>query len=218
MLSPRMNFSLRTGNSSGTGFRCLGDDSAAAPRPRPPCDRSRTCRSACLAPILLDDDGRVGAWAQRDPPVEPERAKAKAGTRRATGGLPVRSFTPPLAGLASLTLNHASRPGRPGNRFLSAPEPAELQAGAYELRGQDQKRDACASVTTGFPPKRQSCLAETAFQEGGILARHLETPVSDIRCDAAFWQFRLPPCGGDIGLAGRSHGSPNPGRACTNVT
>ena len=53
-----------------------------------------------------------------------------------------------LADLGTLTLSHASLPGRPDGRFLLASEPTELQARAFELRGMDPDRDAYMSVAT----------------------------------------------------------------------
>ncbi len=104
-----------------------------------------------LAPILFEDDDREGARAQRSSPVEKaevsESAKAKADTKRTPDGLPVHSFTTLLSDLGTLTLNHASLPGRPDSRFLLASEPTELQARAFELLGMDPDRDAYISVT-----------------------------------------------------------------------
>ena len=104
-----------------------------------------------LAPILFEDDDREGARAQRSSPVEPARvsesARAKAADKRTPDGLPVHSLTTLLADLATLTLNHASLPGRPDSRFLLASEPTELQKRAFELLGMDPDRDAYISVT-----------------------------------------------------------------------
>ena len=104
-----------------------------------------------LAPLLFEDDDREGARAQRSSPVEKaevsESAKAKADTKRTPDGLPVHSFTTLLSDLATLTLNHASIPGRPDSRFLLASEPTELQARAFALLGMDTDRDAYISVT-----------------------------------------------------------------------
>ena len=104
-----------------------------------------------LAPILFEDDDREGARARRSSPVEKaevsESAKAKADTKRTPDGLPVHSFTTLLSDLGTLTLNHASIPGRPDSRFLLASEPTELQARAFELLGMDPDRDAYISVT-----------------------------------------------------------------------
>ncbi len=104
-----------------------------------------------LAPILFEDDDREGARARRSSPVEPAKvsdsAKAKADTRRTPDGLPVHSFTTLLSDLGTLTLNHASLPGRSDSRFLLASEPTELQAKAFALLGMDPDRDACISVT-----------------------------------------------------------------------
>ena len=76
-----------------------------------------------------------------------ERAKAKADTKLTPDGLPVHSFTTLFADLGTLTLNHASIPGRPDSRFLLASEPTKLQARAFELLGMDPDRDAYISVT-----------------------------------------------------------------------
>ena len=104
-----------------------------------------------LPPILFKDDVREGARAQRSSPVEPARisesAKAKAADKRTPGGLPVHSLTTLLADLGTLTLNHASLPGRPDSRSLLASEPTGLQAGAFELLGMDPDQDAYISVT-----------------------------------------------------------------------
>ena len=61
--------------------------------------------------------------------------------------LPIHSFTTLLADLGTLTLGHASLPGRPDSRFLLASEPTELQARAFELLGMDPDRDAYINVT-----------------------------------------------------------------------
>ena len=104
-----------------------------------------------LAPLLFQDDDPEGARAQRSSPVEPakvsESAKAKADTKLTPDGLPVHSFTTLLSDLGTLTLNHASLPGRPDSRFLLASEPTELQARAFDLLGMDPDRDAYISVT-----------------------------------------------------------------------
>lgn len=95
------------------------------------------------APILFEDDDREGAWAQRSSPVEPARVSernAKAADKRTPDGRPVHSLT-------TLTLNHASLPGRPDSRFLLASEPTELQERAFELLGMDPDRDTYISVT-----------------------------------------------------------------------
>ena len=104
-----------------------------------------------LAPILFEDDDREGARTQRSSPMEPARvsesAKAKADTKRTPDGPPVHSFRTLLADLGTLTLNHASLPGRPDSRFLLASEPTELQERAFELLGMDPDRGDCISVT-----------------------------------------------------------------------
>ena len=104
-----------------------------------------------LAPILFEDDHREAARAQRSSPVEPaevsDGAKGKADTKRTQDGLPVHSFSTLLADLGTLTLNHASLPGRPDSRFLLASEPTGLQARALELLGMDPNPDAYISVT-----------------------------------------------------------------------
>ncbi len=103
-----------------------------------------------LAPILFEDDDCEAARARRSSPVEPAKvsdsAKAKADTRRTPDGLPVHSFTTLLSDLGTLTLNHASLPGRSDSRFLLASEPTELQAKAFALLGMDPDRDAYISV------------------------------------------------------------------------
>ncbi len=83
-----------------------------------------------------------------------ERAKAKAADKRTPDGLPAHSFGLPahsfttrLADLGTLTLNHASLPGRPDSRFLLASEPTEFQERAFELLGMCPDRDDCISVT-----------------------------------------------------------------------
>ena len=84
-----------------------------------------------LAPILFEDDDREGARARRNSPVEParvsERTKARAADKRTPDGLPDHGFTTLFADLGTLTLNHASPPGRPDSRFVLASEPTELQ-------------------------------------------------------------------------------------------
>ena len=74
-------------------------------------------------------------------------AKGKPDTRRTQDGLPVHSFSTLLADLGTLTLNHASLPGRPDSRFLLASEPTVLQAMAVELLGMDPNQDAYICVT-----------------------------------------------------------------------
>ena len=105
----------------------------------------------CLAPILFEDDEREAARAQRTSPVEPaevsDGAKGKADTKRTPDGLPVHSFSTLLADLGTLTLNHASLPGRPDSRFLLVSEPTDLQAPAFDLLGMDPNQDAYISVT-----------------------------------------------------------------------
>ncbi|MYI68993.1 MAG: hypothetical protein F4103_09745 [Boseongicola sp. SB0673_bin_14] len=76
-----------------------------------------------------------------------ESAKAKAADKRTPDGRPAHSLTMLLADLGTLTLNHASLPGRPDSRFLLASEPTRLQARAFELLGMDPDRDDCISVT-----------------------------------------------------------------------
>ena len=105
-----------------------------------------------LAPLLFEDDDREGARAQRNSPVEPAKvsqsARAKADTKLTPDRLPVHSFTTLLADLGTLTLNHASLPGRPDSRFMLTSEPTKLQARAFELLGMDPDQDAYISVTT----------------------------------------------------------------------
>ena len=104
-----------------------------------------------LAPILFEDDDREAARAQRSSPVEPAAvsgsARGKADTRRTPDGLPVHSFSTLLADLGTLTLNHASLPGRPDSRFLLASDPTALQARAFELLDIEPNQDAYISVT-----------------------------------------------------------------------
>ena len=122
-----------------------------------------TCSFACLR--VTGSGTCAGAWrrccsrtttaggarAQRSSPVEPARvsesAKAKAADKRTPDGRPAHSLTMLLADLGTLTLNHASLPGRPDSRFLLASEPTELQKRAFELLGMDPDRDAYISVT-----------------------------------------------------------------------
>ena len=73
--------------------------------------------------------------------------EGKAADKRTPDGLPVHSLTTLLADLGTLTLNHASLPGRPDSRFLLASEPTELQERAFELLGMDPDRDDCISAT-----------------------------------------------------------------------
>ncbi len=90
-----------------------------------------------LAPMLSGDGDRGAARARRNSPVEParvpERAEAKADTKRAPDGLPAHSLRAPRADLGTLTLNDASLPGRPDSRFRIASEPTGLQAKAFGL-------------------------------------------------------------------------------------
>ena len=65
---------------------------------------------------------------------------SQSGARR---GFRFRSLP---AELGTLTLDQACLPARPDSRFLLASEPTELQARAFDLRGMDPNRDACATT------------------------------------------------------------------------
>ncbi len=97
-----------------------------------------------LAPMLSGDDGRAGARAQRNSPVEragvSARAKARADTRRAPGGLPVHSLRTLPGDLGTLTLNGATRPGGPDHAFPLLATPTELQRRAFRLLEIDPAR------------------------------------------------------------------------------
>ena len=210
MLSPRLNFFLRAGNSSGTGFCCFGDDSVAALRPRPLSDRLRTCRSACLAPYggfrrscperpIVRPCGGFRAWLRVLAEPEPVEHEARVPVQ-----VPARR--PRLAD-AEPSLS---------SRKAGQPVPASLGADRTAGKG---VRPAGNGPGSRCVRERDNLIpAETAFPVGEVPAKHLETSVSDIRCDAESWQFGLPLCGGDIGPAGRSRGSPNTGRACASAT
>ena len=98
-----------------------------------------------LAPILLEDDDREGARAQRSSPAEKaevsESAKAKADTKRTPDGMPVHSFTTLLADLATLKLNEVTLPGSPDHAFPLTAQPTELQRLAFELLQIDPAQD-----------------------------------------------------------------------------
>ncbi len=94
-----------------------------------------------LAPMLSGDGDRGAARARRNSPVEParvpERAEAKADTKRAPDGLPAHSLRTLPGGPGTLTLNDASLPGPPDSRLRIASEPTGLQAKAFGLLGMD---------------------------------------------------------------------------------
>ena len=76
-----------------------------------------------LAPLLFDDDD----------PAAAEAARAKAGSKRAPGGLPVHSFQTLLADLATLTRNRVG-PAVPGAMTADTlARPTPLQAKAFDL-------------------------------------------------------------------------------------
>ena len=147
--------------------RLQGVDPRACPEDAPGESRSIP-RAASRSPRR--EDGRIFSPAIRRPRTsEPEsraappncRAQAESSEirqspyvvvcpltadKRTPDGMPVHSFTTLLADIGTLTLNHASLPGRPDSRFLPAAEPAEIQRKAFELLGLDAGRDTCISV------------------------------------------------------------------------
>ena len=92
-----------------------------------------------LAPLLFDDDDPAAAEAARTSPVAPARpspsARAKAGRKRTSDGLPVHSFQTLLADLATLTRNRVqpAAEGAVAADVLASPTP--LQAEAFRLLG-----------------------------------------------------------------------------------
>ena len=90
-----------------------------------------------LAPILFEDDDKVGARARGKSPAGPakvsESAERKTATKRTADGLPAHSMTTLLADLATLTLNHVVISECPNIPFQLLAEPTPLQAKAMEL-------------------------------------------------------------------------------------
>lgn len=90
-----------------------------------------------LAPILFEDDDKVGARARRKSPAGPakvsESAERKTAAKRTADGLPAHSVTTLLADLATLTLNHVVISECPSIPFQLLAEPTPLQAKAMEL-------------------------------------------------------------------------------------
>ena len=84
-----------------------------------------------LAPLLFDDDDPTAAEAARPSPSP----RAKAGSKRTPGGLPVHSLQTLLADLATLTRNRVQpdAQGAVAADVLTSPTP--LQAEAFRLLG-----------------------------------------------------------------------------------
>jgi len=92
-----------------------------------------------LAPLLFQDDDRVGAEARRDSVVHRARrslrAETKASRKRTEDGLPVHSFRSLLAVLATLCKNHVACPSAGGAAFDQYTAPDVLQQRAFDLLG-----------------------------------------------------------------------------------
>jgi transposase len=89
------------------------------------------------APLLFEDEERREERKRRDPilPTEPSAsAKAKKSSHQTTDGLPVQSFATLLAELASRArVTYEIKSGDVKLTCQQVPEPAPLQARAYEL-------------------------------------------------------------------------------------
>ena len=104
-----------------------------------------------LAPLLLQDDDRAVARAQRDTPVESaqvsDRARRKADTKSTEEGLPGHSFDTLLGDLSTLVLNRVSLPDQNTRVITIATQPTQLQRRAFELLGVDPRRDVSITLT-----------------------------------------------------------------------
>ena len=92
-----------------------------------------------LAPLLFDDEDRVGAGAARTSVVAPARvsesARRKARRKHTDDGRPVHSFRTLLGDLATVTKNRVA-PRLPGAEpFELLTRPTELQREAFRLLG-----------------------------------------------------------------------------------
>jgi hypothetical protein len=87
-----------------------------------------------LAPILFDDDDRLGGEALRESVVAPARrsrkAERKAGTKRTEEGIPVHSFQSLLKDLGTITRNKVMVAGE---CFEQVTSPTQLQQRAFDL-------------------------------------------------------------------------------------
>jgi hypothetical protein len=87
-----------------------------------------------LAPILFDDDDKLGGEALRESVVAPARrsrkAERKAGTKRTEEGFPVHSFQSLLKDLGTITRNKVLVAGE---CFEQVTSPTQLQQRAFDL-------------------------------------------------------------------------------------
>ena len=87
-----------------------------------------------LAPILFDDDDKLGGEALRESVVAPARrsrkAERKAGTKRTEEGFPVHSFQSLLKDLGTITRNKVMVAGE---CFEQVTSPTHLQQRAFDL-------------------------------------------------------------------------------------
>jgi hypothetical protein len=87
-----------------------------------------------LAPMLFDDDDKLGGEALRESVVAPARRSRKAGqkaaTKRTEEGLPVHSFQTLLKDLGTITLNKIMVAGE---CFEQVTSPTRLQQRAFDL-------------------------------------------------------------------------------------
>jgi hypothetical protein len=87
-----------------------------------------------LAPMLFDDDDRLGGEALRESVLAPARrsrkAERKAGTKRTEEGIPVHSFQSLLKDLGTITRNKVMVAGE---CFEQVTSPTQLQQRAFDL-------------------------------------------------------------------------------------
>ncbi len=104
-----------------------------------------------LAPMLSGDDGREGARARRNPPVEragvSASAKARADTKRTVDGLPVHSLRTLLDDLSGLALNQLRLPGHGDSLLTVVTKPTPVQKRAFRLLGVKPDRNVPIRMT-----------------------------------------------------------------------
>ncbi len=103
------------------------------------------------APMLSGDDGREAARARRGSPVEraevPERAKAKASTKRTTDGLPAHSLRTLPGDLSGMALNQLRPPGHGDSPLTVVTTPTRVQKRAFGLLGVGPDRNVPIGMT-----------------------------------------------------------------------
>ena len=108
------------------------------------------------APVLSGDDGREGARARRNPPVEaaevPEGARAKASRRRTADGLPVHSLRTLLADLPPVVLNQLRLPGQGDSLLPVITTPTALRKRAFQLLGVRPDQQVPIGMTAATEP------------------------------------------------------------------